>query len=55
MIDSTETIGMDLAEARARIDSVREKLRAAIDGQAGDVEAARRSLEWLERLSAIGP
>jgi hypothetical protein len=52
MIDSVETIGLDLEEARAKIDAVREKLRRSLDAQQGDQEAAGRSLAWLERLSA---
>jgi hypothetical protein len=52
MIDSTETIGLDLMEARAKIDAVREKLQRALDAQEGDQEATRQSLAWLERLSA---
>jgi hypothetical protein len=52
MLDSVETIGLDLEEARAKIDAVREKLRRSLDAQEGDQEAARRSLAWLERLSA---
>ena len=52
MIDSNDTIGLDLEEARARIDAVREKLQRALEGHEGDQEAARRSLAWLERLSA---
>lgn len=51
MIDSTEEIGLDLAEARAKIDAVKERLQATLDGGPGD-EAARRLLERLERLSA---
>ncbi len=52
MIDPDDTIGLDLEEARARIDAVREKLRRALKGREGDQEAARRSLAWLKRLSA---
>lgn len=54
MIDSMETVGMDLAEARARIETIGVKLQAVIGSQAGDIEAARRSLEWLERLAETG-
>lgn len=52
MIDPSEEIGLDLAEARAKIDAVRDKLEKALDGQEGDQESASRSLAWLERLSA---
>ena len=51
MIHSTDDIGLDLGEARAEIDAVRERLQAAIDAGADD-EAAGRLLDRLERLSA---
>jgi hypothetical protein len=51
MIESTDTIGLDLEEAGAGIDAVREKLRRALGGQEGGQEAARLPGR-LERLSA---
>jgi hypothetical protein len=51
MIESTDTIGLDLEEARAKIEAVREKLQRALEGQGGDQEAVRL-LGRLERLSA---
>lgn len=48
MIDQTDEIGIEIEEGRAKIEAVRERLRAALDGGADD-EAARR---LLGRLSA---
>jgi hypothetical protein len=54
MIDASETIGLNLEEARARIEAARERFQQALDAQEGDQEAARRSLERLERLVGRG-
>jgi hypothetical protein len=52
MLDQIETSGVDLEEARARIDIVRTRLQRALDAHEGDLEPLRQVLVRLERMAA---
>jgi multidrug resistance efflux pump len=50
MIDPTDSV--DLEEARAKIETARERLRQALDVEGGDVDAVRAAVARLKRIEA---
>jgi hypothetical protein len=52
MLAQIQTIGVDLEEARARIDTVRARLQRALGAPEGDLEPLRQVLVRLERMAA---